>query len=407
VKFLGGGSEYRPKTGSRTYASVCSSCSTTLSSLWNEMLATNLAESLTELALPTYFLHGVYDYTCSYTLAKSYFEQLKAPLKGFYTFERSAHSPIFEEPQKAAKILRDDILAGTNDLADQAPGGGGMCQPMIAVVGTLVGLVGLGAAVTAVGRIVYQRQMASEIDALLSDARPTAPSDVGERDLQIVPEPVRRWLRYSQVVERERPTTVRLRQKGQFQMDRTGWLPYEAEQYFTTDPPAFLWKASFRMLPLVSVVGRDQYRNGEASIQMRILSLLPVADKTGGGLNQGDLLRYLGELQWFPAAALADYLTWEGLGADSARATIRYGGITASMTFFFGDDGRLLEARAIRYNDARGRNERWVNRNDSDLEFGGIRVPAVGEARWEYDSGPYPYIRWHLTDLEQNRPARY
>lgn len=98
-----------------------------VSALWNEMVATNLAESLTELALPIYFLHGVYDYTCSYTLAKSYFEQLKAPLKGFYTFERSAHSPIFEEPQKAAKILRDDVLARVNNLADQAPDGRGMC----------------------------------------------------------------------------------------------------------------------------------------------------------------------------------------------------------------------------------------------------------------------------------------
>jgi pimeloyl-ACP methyl ester carboxylesterase len=98
-----------------------------VSALWNEMLATNLAESLTELALPIYFLHGVYDYTCSYTLAKSYFEQLKAPLKGFYTFERSAHSPIFEEPKKAGRILRDDVLAGVNNLADQGPAGGGMC----------------------------------------------------------------------------------------------------------------------------------------------------------------------------------------------------------------------------------------------------------------------------------------
>jgi hypothetical protein len=39
--------------------------------------------------------------------------------------------------------------------------------------------------------------------------------------------------------------------------------------------------------------------------------------------------------------------------------------------------------------------------------FDRIRVPAVGEARWEYDSGLYPYIRWHLTDLEHNQPARY
>ena len=83
----------------------------------------------------------------------------------------------------------------------------------------------------------------------------------------------------------------------------------QAEQYFTNQPPGFLWKASFRMAPLVSVVGRDQYRHGRASIHMRVLSLVPVANKTGGGLNQGDLLRYLGELQWFPA----DYLTWEPL----------------------------------------------------------------------------------------------
>jgi hypothetical protein len=278
---------------------------------------------------------------------------------------------------------------------------------MITLGRTLFGLAGIGAAVTAVARIVYQRQIASEIDAVLSDARPTAPIYVSEQDLQIVPEPVRRWLYYSQVVGRERPTTVRLRQEGEFQMERMGWLPYKAEQYFTTDPPAFLWKASFRMLPLVSVVGRDRYRNGEASLQMRLLSLFPVANKTGGGLNQGDLLRYLGELQWFPAAALAGYVSWDEMGADSARATIGYGGVTASMTFVFNTDGRLLEERAIRYNDARTRNVRWVNRNDSDQVFGGIRVPAVGDARWEYDSGPYPYIRWHLTDLEQNRPARY
>jgi pimeloyl-ACP methyl ester carboxylesterase len=98
-----------------------------VSPLWKEMLTTNLAQNLTEVALPIYFLHGVCDYTCSYPLASSYLEQLKAPLKGFYTFDRSAHSPIFEEPEKARRILRDDVLVGVNDLADQAPDGPGMC----------------------------------------------------------------------------------------------------------------------------------------------------------------------------------------------------------------------------------------------------------------------------------------
>jgi hypothetical protein len=275
------------------------------------------------------------------------------------------------------------------------------------VARTVLGLVSLGAAATVVGRMVLERRIAGEIDALLADAQPAPSTTVSEADLQRLPEPVRRWLRYAQVVGTQRPTTVRLRQEGDFQLEGRGWRPYQAEQYFTTNPPGFLWEASFKMAPLVSVVGRDQYRGGEASLQMRVLSLVPVANKTGGGLNQGDLLRYLGELQWFPAAALADYISWEPLEADVVRATMRYAGVTASMTFRFGVGGRLLEERAIRYNDVRGRNESWVNRNDADGEFGGLCVPVVGEARWEYDSGPSPYIRWRVTDLEQDRPARY
>jgi hypothetical protein len=113
-------------------------------------------------------------------------------------------------------------------------------------------------------------------------------------------------------------------------MPGKGWLPFRAEQYFTTHPPGFLWKASFRMAPLVSVVGRDQYRAGEASMQMRALSLIPVANKTGGGLHQ------------------------------QRRPRVR-------------------------------RHPR-PRRRRSPL---GIRLR------------PYPYIRWRITDLEHDRPARY
>jgi pimeloyl-ACP methyl ester carboxylesterase len=89
-----------------------------VSALWDEMLAVNLADRVTKLALPAHFFHGVHDYTVNYQLARDYVEALKAPLKGFYTFDQSAHSPVMEEPQKALRIMRDDVLAGTNSLAD-------------------------------------------------------------------------------------------------------------------------------------------------------------------------------------------------------------------------------------------------------------------------------------------------
>lgn len=86
--------------------------------LWNRMLATDLTAKVTKLDIPIYFFHGIYDYTCNYTLAKDYFEKLQVPSKGFYTFDHSAHSPLFEEPEKVQHILQKDVLAGMNNIAD-------------------------------------------------------------------------------------------------------------------------------------------------------------------------------------------------------------------------------------------------------------------------------------------------
>lgn len=80
--------------------------------LWDQFLRVDLRQRLPRLELPVYFLHGAYDYTCSYTLALDYFHRLNAPVKGFYRFDDSAHSPVLEEPERAKAILCGDVLAG-------------------------------------------------------------------------------------------------------------------------------------------------------------------------------------------------------------------------------------------------------------------------------------------------------
>jgi pimeloyl-ACP methyl ester carboxylesterase len=86
--------------------------------LWDKMQATDLTAKVTRLELPVYLFEGKYDYTCAYPLAKEYFRKIEAPVKGFYTFEKSAHSPMFEEPEKMRQILLEDVLTGNNNLAD-------------------------------------------------------------------------------------------------------------------------------------------------------------------------------------------------------------------------------------------------------------------------------------------------
>jgi pimeloyl-ACP methyl ester carboxylesterase len=89
------------------------------SGLWDDMLGADLAASVPALEVPAYFLHGRHDRTVSYDLARDYARALVAPLKGFYTFEDSAHSPMFEEPDRVLAILRDDVLRGSDRLADR------------------------------------------------------------------------------------------------------------------------------------------------------------------------------------------------------------------------------------------------------------------------------------------------
>jgi pimeloyl-ACP methyl ester carboxylesterase len=49
---------------------------------------------------------------------KKYFDAVNAPLKGFYTFHNSAHSPLWEEPDRFIEILIQDVLYGTNEQSD-------------------------------------------------------------------------------------------------------------------------------------------------------------------------------------------------------------------------------------------------------------------------------------------------
>ncbi len=88
---------------------------------WDDMLRDDLGARLTEFKLPIYFFVGSSDHTVNMDLSRAYFGQIDAPLKGYYVFQNSAHSPLFEEPRRATEILLQDVLNRTNALAE-APG---------------------------------------------------------------------------------------------------------------------------------------------------------------------------------------------------------------------------------------------------------------------------------------------
>jgi len=49
---------------------------------------------------PVFFISGAYDYNTPWELVEKYYNSLQAPKKEFIKFDKSGHSPVFEEPER-------------------------------------------------------------------------------------------------------------------------------------------------------------------------------------------------------------------------------------------------------------------------------------------------------------------
>jgi len=90
-----------------------------LKHLWDAVVTDNLFESSISFQVPVYIVHGKYDYQVSYELARDYIEIIEAPEKSFFTFEKSAHSPNIEEPEKFVQIIREIALKNTEKFTSE------------------------------------------------------------------------------------------------------------------------------------------------------------------------------------------------------------------------------------------------------------------------------------------------
>ena len=70
----------------------------------------NFMEEAKELAVPVYLFMGKSDYNTVHDLAKAWFELIEAPFKKFISFDRSGHTPQWEESEKFNQTFAKEVL---------------------------------------------------------------------------------------------------------------------------------------------------------------------------------------------------------------------------------------------------------------------------------------------------------
>jgi hypothetical protein len=285
-----------------------------------------------------------------------------------------------------------------------------MAEFALIALGILVIVIIVIASAIAIGSITFRGRVKRETAEMFERIKETRPEVITQADVEGLPEPVQRWLRYSGVIGKERVATVRLKQKGFFRQQEDGdWMPFEAEEYYTTESPAFVWYATIKTPPFLRITGRDRYYEGKGNILIKLLSLITVADARGDELDQGTLVRYLNEIMWFPTAALSHYIQWEAIDSGSAKATMSYQGVTASAVFYFDEGGRLTNMVAERYRTVAGGFvlNTWSTPISGYGEFNGVRIPTQGEGVWNLSSRDFSYVKIEVVGIEYNNPSVY
>lgn len=253
------------------------------------------------------------------------------------------------------------------------------------------------------GRRAFACMVRNEVDSLVAQSSDEGTPLVSEEMLDGVPEPVRRYLRFTGVIGKPIARTVYLRQTGTMRLavNQPG-IPLTAQQWYTTKPAGFVWDGTMHLGPLLLARARDKYAEGNGNMLIEAGSFFTVVAAKGKEMDQGSMMRYLSEMIWFPSAFLNENISFEPVDDTSARVTLADHGRTATGTLYVDQEGRLTNFVTKRYRMVDSGYElcAWSAPVTEYGEMAGLRLPVRGKAVWNMPDGDLEYIDVAITHLE-------
>lgn len=143
--------------------------------------------------------------------------------------------------------------------------------------------------------------------------------------------------------------------------------------------------------------GYDYYRDGRGGMKGVIAKSITLFDQTGKDMDKACLVTFLAESLFVPSVLLQDYITFEEISDFEVRATISYGGQTASGIFSFNEQYEMISFttndRAATGTDGSMEYIPWSARcNDYQFSENGVKYPTKFQAVWNYSDGDFVYF---------------
>lgn len=258
--------------------------------------------------------------------------------------------------------------------------------------------------------LVYTRGLKKQYNAavLRADAaNPAMSGKISETNIAHLPAAVKKYLRITGFIGGDKIRNFRLVWDGALRSDaKSTWMPATMIQQnflrnYTRD---FYLTAFMKGLP-VSVY--HSYQDQAATMQVKIVSLIPVVDLSGETLTTAETVTLFNDICLMAPGALIDRrITWKELDAKNVEATFTNGRFRIRATLQFNERGELInfvsEDRYYLTPENKLRREKWSTPVSEYTDVNGKHIASRGEAIWHLKDGAFAYGKFKLARIEYN-----
>lgn len=268
---------------------------------------------------------------------------------------------------------------------------------------SLINLLILTISVISYSGVRFENMYKEDVKGSLNQIEISKEGLIEESDLEHLPNPVKKYLRYVGVVGKPRVKNVKVEFEGRMRQKEGSWFRFTSEQHNFFERPArlFFMKAKISGIP---TYGYHSYQKEDASMTIKLMSLFPVVDIQSDELFRAETVMIFNDMCILAPATLIDRnIHWKAIDDGSVEATFTNKGVSISASLQFNKEGQLINFISDDKLEISDMNQYRFSTPVRDYKrIHGYNLPGYGEAIWHFPEGNFTYGEFQIKSVEYN-----
>lgn len=277
---------------------------------------------------------------------------------------------------------------------------------MFVVIGVLLVLIGIILIWFHIPYSPVKIDFQNDIDTLISENQLRINGEVfAEEDFSSLPDAIQKYIQGCGYIGTQKMSYLKMEYNDvDFSQGKNRLtLTIDYTQYNFINEPCRMALIDSSMFG-IPFEGYDYYQKGMGGMKGVIAKAITLFDQTGADMDKACLATFLAESLFAHTILLQDYITFEEICDYEVRATITYGGQTASGIFKFNEQYEMISFTT---------NDRAVTGTDGSMEYipwsalcsdyqvsaNGIKYPSKFQAVWNYPDGDFIYFDGVISEV--------